>query len=408
MKPGRHRICLPVASWPILLAILLTGLLAGLPAASPGRALEPELQGVVTQLGDCTKCQIEPFGEDRKPRLLVAGDLVRQRDRIIVSDGSLGLMCSTDRWVRLEGKTTWTLSASACSEGLKVDPGIFRTLVPPKTGRWLQSDGTLVMESAIRGAGPQGLLLSPRNTKVKDPRPDIRWLEMPSAVEYEISVRGARPQRVSGNNLQCGPDPAWDNERVCTLPWPSTHPGLRAGRMFFIDMAYREAIASPAIRGSDPPRVELLAGEPALSESRKLEQLRQIAAGGLQLAVLEAKHFVDHELYMDAILAYRRALEFGGGPPIRVTLGEIYAGIGLRDFARRSYRQADDESDDPAIQASVSLGLGQLAAKEKDFSKASRLFARSRDLYRQLGFEELTAIAEQAADEAARRIRVSE
>ena len=235
MKPGT-----PLPNGRITLCLVLATSLANM---TPTRAQSPDIQGIVTRLSiektDAQKIHLEPLGEDRRPRPLVVGDLIRRHDRIRMSDGAeVGLMCSSDRWIRIKGDTTWTLSRSACSEGQEVDPGTFISLSPPRTGRWLQSDnGSIVLESAIRGAGSNDLLLSPRATKVRNPRPVVQWLDVPSAVEYELKMRGAAPHRVGRKDLTCNPDPVWFNERVCSFPWPDTHPDLTSDRAVSIEVA---------------------------------------------------------------------------------------------------------------------------------------------------------------------------
>jgi hypothetical protein len=149
--------------------------------------------------------------------------------------GSVGIVCSNRRFVRLAGPVSWLLSESACAAGKELTLGEY-SLVAPQGGRFRVVEGIMVIEREIRsGEGDDPLapiVLAPRKSILRSPRPTVSWSGVPLATEYEVNWTG----RGVGYHgvLQAGevacPE-VRENLSICSLPWPEDRANLAPGEI---------------------------------------------------------------------------------------------------------------------------------------------------------------------------------
>ncbi|MCP4664244.1 MAG: tetratricopeptide repeat protein, partial [bacterium] len=205
------------------------------------------------------------------------------------------------------------------------------------------------------------------------------------------------------SKVRCEADPAWDNVPVCSYSLPADHPGLPPGKTSFLNVGYRTSIAARVARKEESPPIERLSEEKARAARRRLAAIAALPVPQAIRGLLEAGAYAEHGLYADAIAAYRRTLALLPQETIRVTLGDLYLQVGLHRFAFARYQEALDRSDDPAVDAAATFGIGRLYAARRNHGEALCHFRKAERLYAQLGLDEEKAVAKQAAAAAEAR-----
>jgi hypothetical protein len=362
--------------------ILGTGLAFGGPAESQ----TARLWAVVPQVDDGVK--VETGTGERTPRLLVRWEILAEGSKIRVPQGkSVALMCSTDRWVELQGKADWILNAAACVEGQMAYPGAFQELSPSR-GRIPGVDATMALGRPTRGNDELVVLLSPRRTAVAEARPEIRWLGHEGASEYEIDIsdppHGA--VRIASRDAVCAADPAWGGDLVCSYPWPESHPGLSAGKTYGLRVGYRIRITSPLKADKDRRRLVRLGEAEARQLGKDLDRLDRLDDTARLL--LSGGVYARNGLYADAIAAYQQMIDPHAAGPLQVTLADLYLEVGLVTRAVKGYEAAYKGSRQHAVQAAAAFGLGRCRYEWKEYDKALPYFQEARDAFRELGFKQ--------------------
>ena len=300
--------------------------------------------------------------------------------------GRIGLICSSDHWVDLVGVSNWVLNEDSCRAGRELEPGTYRSLAP-RGGRFRTVDGVLVIERDTRDLPTEVVLLSPRETLVREARPKLRWFRQPGAVEYEIELTGsAGSVLLRIEDEACAPEVGWEGAEVCSVTWPSAHPGLNFGDWCRVNVGYRTRRAA-ALTRDDPTglgrRVERLGQAREIVLSRRLEAREDLWLSEAGRALYEAGLFVEFRLYADAITSYRRARSLGSSA-VTVTLGDLYFETGLPGLAAEHYSLALKDQDS-AIQAASRFGLGRVWFIYHEFDKASDFFHSAEELLENLG-----------------------
>jgi len=362
----------------------------------------PELVGIVTQVTGAV--QLAGPGVIGDP-LASPWQVVRAGVTVRVPDGgAAGIVCSNNRFVRLRGPATWSLTVQTCEEGKELTPAEY-ALVAPQAGRFKVVDGLLVLEHQIR-AGDQDdplapIVLSPRNA-VRSPRPTVLWSRVPSATEYRMELNGRAihfDDLLKTGDVICTPSP--DGIDICSLPWPVNRPDLPPGEILFLGIAARAGIAEPW-HATDPVEVRT----PTLADTRTLEsRLDRLEGVGLEGAALEAARaglLAQAGLYTDAAESYRRALAAAPSPELHVTLADVDLVSGLPTLAEPRYREALAGSS-PPVRAAAAFGLGRVEYARGRYREAALHFQQARELYEGLDLGEEEAAARRAANKAVAR-----
>ncbi len=384
-------------------------LLVGLAPAALGAESSAGLTAILTQVDGAV--QLAGPGVDRVPlarlwQVVRAGVTVR-----VPEGGAAGIVCSSHRFVRLQGPASWSLTEQACAIGKELTPGEY-SLVAPKAGRFKVVRGLLTLERDLREIpddDPQApVVLSPCNTTVRSPRPAISWSRVPQAIEYRItwSQRGNRRGTVAYDNtvkaqdVACTEEP--DGPEVCVLPWPSDRPDLPPDEEFLLQIAARPKLTEPW-RWASPVDVRTQRLAAAQTLDQRLEGLGELGLEGAALDIAQAGLFADEELYADAAEFYRHALVLAPSLELHVTLADIYLTVGLYQRAETRYRKALVEGASPDIQAAATFGLGRIEYARGRFREAAAVFRQAREKYAALALKEEEAAARQAEEQAATR-----
>jgi hypothetical protein len=272
--------------------------------------------------------------------------------------GSVGIVCSNRRFVRLPGPAAWSLTETACAKGKELTPAEY-ALIAPQGGRFKVVEGLLVLEREIRsgnGNDPLApLVLSPRNTVLRSPRPTLSWSRVP-ATEYLVHWigRGAGDHdlRLEAGKVACSQ--VLQTISVCSLPWPEDRPDLPPGKTFSLKIAARSGLAEKG-------------------------------------------------LYADAADFYRQALAAAPTSELRITLADLDFVMGLHFLAEPRYREVLPDNA-PSVRAAAAFGLGRIAYTRGKYREAAASFWQARELYSQLRLGEEEAAARQAAEKAAARV----
>lgn len=351
-------------------------------------------------------------GPTTRPRVRRARPLqvVGFGDGLRIPQGaSVGLVCSTDRWVLLlPSKSERRLDNAICSAGQPLMPGTYRRLAP-KAGRLRSIRGAVVLERGTRRPEDEDvtipMLLEPRDTAVLGGRPDLRWTRVKGATEYLVEMVGevSFRARFDAEDVFCAQEFGWGDTEVCLISYPQSAPEFPPGTLSYLSIAARRGLASPWQRESALQRVQRL---PAAQVAELRARLDALAVPGeIAHQLLEADIYAEEGLLKDALAVYR-GLAPQGIPEVLVTLGDIYLETGLLAPAARSYQSARHVAGRPlVIDAAVELGLGWIEYARRNFVQAQKHFRCSRGLYAGQGFAQEAAEAEQAAEEAQVRIQ---
>lgn len=381
---------------------------------------ESDVTAVITQIsGGVSIVGITAVGENVSQEQLVRGAIPMQILRAgeivrVPTGGYAGLVCSTERWIGLDGETSWQLTEAACSRGRELPPGTYLSVVP-HAGRIHTLKGSEVIERDTRekesyyGAVP--VVLSPRNTALIDPRPTIRWVAVANAIEYQVEIIGPTSftVRVDADQIVCSPEGHGEGAlTICSLPFPPDQPAREPGRKYFLKVSALLGIASPLRSSEEINKLTLLATDEAVQVGNQVEEIQTLDVDGVTRDLLLAGIYAGHGLYADAILAYQRALVVQPSPTVYVTLGDAYRAIKLYRFAYNSYQAALTqlgEVDDHASRAAVEFGIGHVYYNQGNYAEALTHFQIARTLYAQLLLAEEAYAAELAVEEARKRTR---
>jgi hypothetical protein len=381
--------------------LLISGLLGS------GSAGAGSLTGVITQMeqaGENVQLQETASRSILSPR---PWQVVRAGARFVVPQGArLGIVCSTEYFVRIEGPASWALDEKACSRGRHL-ARVDYELIIPRGGRLRVVAGLLGLAQEMRGDEGDPLaptILSPRNTALRTLRPSISWVRIPSAIEYRIEWSG-RGQgsfllRLDAEDAHCAA--GWENQEICSIPWPTNRPDLSPGQIFFLKIAARDGIVAP---WHESPAVEirtLEAGEVAKLGSR-LDDLECLGLRGPALETAKAGLLAQTMLLADAAEVYRKLVAFSPAAELEVTLADMYLQMGLLRIAALHYSKvAANES--PAVRAAAALGLGQIEYGRNRYAEARAHFLEAERLYAREGLKEEETAAHQGAAKAEARI----
>ncbi len=397
MNPGLARSLVPLAA----VFLFGEGVLA---RAETLRAVLVELAGDVTiaeTSGSPRSRSILPVRRAQYLQILKVGDEIH-----LPPGAGVGLVCSTDRWVKLVEGEERRLTEHLCRTGKLLPPGTFWRLAPAG-GRMRSLKGVLILEGEARGSDEADvrapLLLSPRNSSVLDGRPTILWTPIPDATEYEVELTGAVRFRIrlQAAEVSCGE--SWGDLAVCSLPYPAEARELPPGAVSFLSVGARRGPIAPLHKEIELSRVRRLSVDNGKTLRAHVAGLRSLPLDRAARRLLEADLYAREGLLADAISAYREALALGDAPEVRVTLGDAYLKSGLFRLAARSYRELLDRNGDAAVRAAAELGLGRIEYARRSFKTASDHFREARDLYFGLGLKDEGAAAERAFNEARRK-----
>lgn len=389
-----------------MIRALLTGLVLGSAMAAAGAPPPAELTGVITQMdGDVSVSS--PGAGDAVPSAS-PWQVVRRGDTIrVLAGGAAGIACSNQRFARLRGSVSWSLTEPSCAAGKKLTPAEY-ALVAPQAGRFNVVNGFLVLERVMRAGDADDPLspfvLGPRNTTLSSPRPMVSWLKVPSASEYRVEWSGrgtgAYTTRLDAAETPCAKNP--DGLDVCSLPWPADRADLAPGQTFFLRIAARESISGPWHR-NEPVEVRTPSQGDVEKLKARLESLESLGLTGGGLAAARAGVLAEAGRYADAAEAYRRALATTSSGSLRMTLADVELAMGLHRFAEPIYRE-ESAGGDPVLRAAAFFGLGRLAYARDDYVEATADFRQAQNLYRGAKLAEEEAAARKAAERAAARV----
>lgn len=384
-----------------LASLLISGLLG------PALAGAGSLTAVVTQIeegGETVQLQETASRSLLPPK---PWHVVRAGARFVVPKGArLGIVCSTEFFVRIEGPASWELDEKACSHGRHL-ARVDYELIVPQGGRLRVVPGLLGLAQEMRGNEDDLLaptILSPRNTALRTPRPSISWVRVPSAVEYRIEWSGRGQAsfqlRLDAEDAHCAA--GWEGLEICSIPWPADRPDLSPGQTFFLKMAARDGIVAP---WHESPAVEihtLEVGKAAKLEAR-FHDLEGLGLSGTALETARAGLLAQNQLLADAAEAYRKLVASSPAAELEVTLADSYLRMGLLHLAASQYSKvATNES--PTVRAATAFGLGQIEYGRNRYAKAKAHFLEAERLYAREGLKEEAAAAHKGATKVEARI----
>ena len=333
-----------------------------------------ELTAVITQLDGIVTLKGPGVGGFPAAKML---QIVRSGVVLHLSkDGSAGVVCSNDRFVRVQGAPKWQVTFQNCAQGKKADYDLFA----PRGGRFRYAQGLWAFELEARGdddGDPLApVVLSPRNTAIRSPRPSIRWLQVPSAVEYRIEWTGrgadAFTLDLDAQDVRCPLG-------ICELPWRAERPDLPPGRSFFLSVAARDDIVGPW-HELDSVEVRTLAAEVSEAVARRLRDLEVLGLEGGALEAARGAVLAQAGLYAEAAESCEQAIEIAPAASLKVTLADVRFAIGLHRLAHSLYREAQ-EDDDPAVRAAAAFGVGRIEYAQARYHEAALRFRQALDLY---------------------------
>ncbi len=318
----------------------------------------------------------------------------------------LGVVCSTQQFIRIEGPASWVLEAKSCSLGrpLKLDD---YSLIMPRGGRLRVVPGLLGLEQEMRGDEEDLLaptVLSPRNTALRTLRPAIEWIRIPSAVEYRIEWNGRGQDtfelQLDAKTTQCAA--GWEGLEICSIPWAADRHDLPPGQTFFLKVSARDGIVAP---WHEAPTVEvrtLEASDVARLEAR-LHDLQSLGLDGVALETAKAGVLAEERLFAEAAEAYRTLVASSPTGDLEVTLADAYLQMGLLRLADRHYAQAAT-NESPAVRAAAAFGRGRIEYSRARYAEARARFREAEEMYAHEGLREEKDFAHRAAAKAEERI----
>lgn len=384
-----------------LAPLLISGLLA------PASAGAGSLTAVVTQVekgGESVQLQEAASRSILPPK---PWQVVRAGARFVVPKGAhLGIVCSTEYFVRIEGPASWELDEKACARGRHL-ARVDYELIVPQGGRLRVVPGLLGLTQEMRGNEDDLLaptILSPRNTALRTPRPAISWVRVPSAVEYQIEWSGRGQAsfqlRVDAEDAHCAA--GWESQEICSIPWPADRPDLPPGQTFFLKMAARDGIVAPWHESLAVEIHTLEEGETAKLEAR-LHDLEGLGLSGTALETARAGLLAQNRLLADAAEALRKLMASSPAAELEVTLADTYLRMGLLRLAASHYTKvASNES--PTVRAAAAFGVGQIEYSRNLYAEARVHFLEAERLYAGEGLTEEKNAAQRAAAKAEERI----
>ena len=381
-------------------------LLAEVPGSSP------PLAAIATRVeNEVWVVTASPSGVGTSERPLRSPQTVPEGASLRLAEGAgAGLVCSTERWVEIEGSRHWRLTATACAEGRPLPAGTYAA-VRPRAGRLRSVRGALAIELESRAPPPEAdgvpIVWSPRNTALLDPRPVLRWTSVPGAVEYQIEFSGGPSftVRVAAGDLDCLAASTGGKTRfICSLPWPEPRRPLAPGRRYALAVGARLRPDESPRRSHARHRLELLRTEESAAITQRLRILDDLPVDPATRLLLRAALFADAELNADAIDAYSAYLECHPSPPVANTLGDLYRRVGLYGPAAESYRQVLTPGTPLTDRAAARLGLGLIHFATRRYHDAAVEADTAIAGYRELDLPEETAAAAELAAAAHRRL----
>jgi hypothetical protein len=346
-------------------------------------------------------------GAHPEPRRAQFLQIVRAGDEVnLPAEAGAGFVCSTDRWVEVNGNKSQRLTEDLCRSGKSLPPGTYRKLAPG-AGRLRSIKNALVLEGDTRNGDEEDsavpILVSPRNTTILEARPTLLWTPVSEATDYAIDLTGPKPFKVylDASSVDC--TAKWGDVTVCTLPYPDKEPDLPPGTISFLAIHARRGIAAPLREEAQPGRLKRLAPDKAEEIRRQLERLGNLPLDEQSRQLLAADIYAQEGLFTDAISSYRRVLATRDTPEVRVTLGDILLKIGLLRPAARLYQEVLDRNPGVAVTAAAEFGIGRVEYARRSFDHAESYFRKARDLYSALGLKEEAEAAERGAEEARRK-----
>jgi len=371
-----------------------------------GRAGGTMLTGIITQIEqDKERVELREPGTT-SPLVPRSGQTVQAGARLTIPQGArIGVVCSTQHFVRIHGPASWTLDAKACSLGRQLSLADY-SLIVPRGGRLRVVSGLLGLELEMRGDEGDYLapvVLSPRNTALRTLRPAISWSRVPGAIEYQIEWTGRGKDtfllRLDAKNVSCGT--SWEGLEVCSILWPADQPELTTNQTSFLKVSARDRLTVPW-HESTAAMVHTLDADEQRGLEDRLQDLRCHGLEGVALETARASLLAESNLLGDAAEIYRQILD-SSGPPIEVTLADLYLRMGLVRIAESHYTRASGQ-EDPLVRAAAAFGFGRIEYSLKSYARAASRFRESEEIYRREGLEEEKAAALEAIAKSEARI----
>lgn len=374
-----------------------------------GAAASEELTAVLTQVqGNVTIGEAAvargPRPEPRRAQFL---QIMRAGDEVNLPAGAgAGFVCSTDRWVEINGNKNQRVTEELCLSGKPLPPGTYRKLAP-RAGRLRSFKNALVLEGDTRGGDEEDfavpILISPRNTAVLEARPTFLWTPVSEATDYEIDLTGPKPFkiRLDASGVDCTAKTG--DVTVCKLSYPDKESDLPPGTISFLTIHARRGIAAPLREESQPSRLNRLPPDKAEEIRLQLERLGGLPLDEQSHHLLAADIYAHEGLFADAISSYQKALATRDTPEVKVTLGDLLLKISLLRPAARLYQGVLDGNPGAAVAAAAEFGLGRIEYARRSFEHAEYHFRKARDLFSSLGLKEEAAAAEHGVGEAKKK-----
>lgn len=383
-----------VQGHPLLLAEAALAVLSILGASSICASPQSSrLTALVTRVSGAA--EIEPPAP-AAPRPLRQFQMLTDDEPLRIRQGTVTVVCSDDRVLRLVAPKNWRLSKSGCQEGALV-PGLFRELAP-RLSRSSRHELAVVVEGGVRGdEATREILLSPRRTAVTTPRPNLIWRRIEGAEHYQIEIPGLGDEVwLAAEEVACADHPEWPGLEVCEAPLPDSFEDLVPGQVVYPKIGFLKGLAGQPQQEDFVASLELLPTATARAVERRVAALAGLAPA--ERHALAGMVYAKAGLRALAIREYRQALAADAASEDRHHLGQLYLGSGLLSHAERELKAvlAAPETTD-GIRAAATWGLARIAFAEDQLPLARERAQAAALLFRAAGSLEEAAGADDLA-----------
>jgi hypothetical protein len=333
-------------------------------------------------------------------RILGDGALIR-----VPAGALVAVICSTDRYVRLQPTTAWRLSQSQCNLGREV-AGAYRSLTTNRGRVVTNSAGSAVLVRPGTRGSDASLVISPRGWERED-RPDVEWILYSGASEYEVTLSQGNPATVIETRVMPaeGLDSAKTRSdqvlgsRIYRMAWPFAVPLTRDTTPYQLTVTARAG--SEEIH--ETTRLRMVSDQMAQSLASRLGLIRELQLDSVSRALLLGAAFANDSLFGEAAEYYRRVFAMLPSPELQVTLGDLSRADGFPRMAQLWYEAAATHAastrNAPA-EAAGRHGLGLVLLEEGRFEDAESELRKAAALFTRMGWTDQAAGADSAAMKA--------
>lgn len=320
----------------------------------------------------------------------------------VPAGASVAIVCSTDRFVRLESPVAWKLSPLGCDRGRELPAGAYRSLATDRGRVVTNAAGSAVFVRSGSRGWDVSPVISPRGWELAD-RPYVEWVLDPGAAEYQVTLSTGDSDStidsliIRAESLPCEPrDDEVFHLRTCRMPWPFPAPLKRDTTFYRLSVTARAD--STEIRAT--ARLRLVPGLVAERLASRLARIGDLELDSVSEALLAGAALADDSLFGEAAEHYRRAFAAAPSPELEVTLGDLSRADSVSRMARLWYQAAAADAaraGNLAAEAAARQGFGLVLFEDGSFAEAEIELTKASVLFTRLGWNDQAAGADSAA-----------